>query len=368
TRPITTTVVAPDPTTYHHCRVPPNTDFPGRYQFDIGFQEEKGQPVKSAPWTYSQQLEKLFIQMRNLVPIRFIIRGCPPPGSYIKCVVVYKQPEYFREVVERCINHMTKHKDGHPAPKHLLRCENESTKYQTCQFTGRHSITIPVREFEVGVNYFTEMIQFMCFNSCPGGLNRRAINVIFSLEKNNQVIGRKILESRICACPGRDRGNEEIAENKKKVPNASTTSNTQATQPHPDQAVSSCHETPPATPVEDHTNHVTISDEPKDDNRPSLKRSATKITDGFQLHSLSAYKRIKREEDEVFTIQVHGREKYELLLKIKEGLDLMDLVPQSFLDSYRAGCPPCGPNWFIENQNKSNEETPRMQENIPNSQ
>ena len=36
-----------------------------------------------------------------------------------------------------------------------------------------------------------------------------------------------------------------------------------------------------------------------------------------------------------FPFQVKGREKFEMLLKIKESLDLMDMVPQAQLDAYR---------------------------------
>ena len=52
-----------------------NTDFPGQYGFDLGFEEEKSPPTKSAQWTYSPYLEKLFVKMRCIVPIRLKLQG-----------------------------------------------------------------------------------------------------------------------------------------------------------------------------------------------------------------------------------------------------------------------------------------------------
>ena len=36
--------------------------------------------------------------------------------------------------------------------------------------------------FVAGSDFVTNMFQFMCFSSCPGGLNRRPIIVVFTLE------------------------------------------------------------------------------------------------------------------------------------------------------------------------------------------
>ena len=57
----------------------------------------------------------------------------------------------------------------------------------------------------------TNLFQFMCFSSCVGGLGRRPVQVIFTLERDGQVLGRQSVELRICACPGRDRRTDEDA-------------------------------------------------------------------------------------------------------------------------------------------------------------
>lgn len=52
-------------------------------------------------------------QLMNELPKSLIFSsGRPPAGSYIKALVVYNKPEHYREIVERCVNHITKQNDG----------------------------------------------------------------------------------------------------------------------------------------------------------------------------------------------------------------------------------------------------------------
>jgi len=60
-----------------------------------------------------------------------------------------------------------------------------------------------------GAEWVTNLFQFMCFSSCVGGLNRRPVRVVFTLERDGLVLGRQAVELRICACPGRDRRTDE---------------------------------------------------------------------------------------------------------------------------------------------------------------
>jgi len=79
-----------------------------------------------------------------------------------------------------------------------------------------------------GAEWVTNLFQFMCFSSCVGGLARRPVQVIFTLERDGQVLGRQSVELRVCACPGRDRRTDE---------HASTRQPANASAPHRYRAV-----------------------------------------------------------------------------------------------------------------------------------
>lgn len=178
---------------------------------------------------------------------------------------------------------------NHPAPAHLVRCEHKLANYVEDHYTTRQSVIIPHEQPQAGAEWVTNLYQFMCFSSCVGGLNRRPIQVIFTLEHENVVLGRQAVEVRICACPGRDRRAEESAAN-------------------PAPAKSS----------------------------PS-KHKPTKVTVGSEVTSISpAMKRRKLSgEEEAFTLTIRGRENYEILCKVRDSLELASMIPQNQIDLFK---------------------------------
>ena len=68
----------------------------------------------------------------------------------------------------------------------------------------------PVTAPHQGTSVVSNMIKFMCLGSDVGGINRKPVSVIFTLEDGaGQVVGRRVVDVRICSCPKRDMQQEE---------------------------------------------------------------------------------------------------------------------------------------------------------------
>ncbi|XP_060933961.1 tumor protein 63 isoform X3 [Limanda limanda] len=268
--------------------IPSNTDYAGTHTFDVSFQQSS--TAKSATWTYSTELKKLYCQIAKTCPIQIKVLTNPPQGAVIRAMPVYKKAEHVTEVVKRCPNHELSREfnDGQIAPpSHLIRVEgNSHAQYLEDTITGRQSVFVPYEPPQVGTEFTTILYNFMCNSSCVGGMNRRPILIIVTLEtRDGQVLGRRCFEARICACPGRDRKADEDSIRKQ---------------------------------------HVT---------------DATKSNDAFRQVShgiqMSTIKKRRSTDEEVFCLPIKGREIYEILVKIKESLELMQFLPQHTIESYR---------------------------------
>uniref|UniRef100_A0A3B3SVX9 Tumor protein 63 (p63) n=1 Tax=Paramormyrops kingsleyae TaxID=1676925 RepID=A0A3B3SVX9_9TELE len=271
--------------------IPSNTDYAGPHTFDVSFQQSS--TAKSATWTYSTELKKLYCQIAKTCPIQIKVMTSPPQGAVIRAMPVYKKAEHVTEVVKRCPNHELSREfnDGQIAPpSHLIRVEgNSHAQYLEDSITGRQSVLVPYEPPQVGTEFTTILYNFMCNSSCVGGMNRRPILIIVTLEtRDGQVLGRRCFEARICACPGRDRKADEDSIRKQHVTDGTKSSE-------------------------------------------GTKRPFRQASHGIQVSSI---KKRRSTDEEVFCLPVR-REIYEILVKIKESLELMQFLPQHTIESYR---------------------------------
>jgi len=66
-------------------------------------------------------------------------------------------------------------------------------------------VVFPVGAHDQGTDKCFRMVKFMCLGSDVGGINRKPLKVIFSLEAlHGVVVGRKVVDVKICSSPKRD--------------------------------------------------------------------------------------------------------------------------------------------------------------------
>lgn len=199
---------------------PPATNvYEGNYGFDVRCPNRDKKSTKSINWTYSEHWRKLYATMNTACPFDIHVDKKPPPGTVVRVMAVYAEPEDRMEVIKRCVLHASPENnqgDASALASHFVRCDSSKAEYHQDPETNRHSLTVLYEEPQAGLNVMQCLLRFMCRSSCASTMRRRAVKLIWTLEHGGQVLGRQSIDLKVCACPGRDRSSEERAATKQR--------------------------------------------------------------------------------------------------------------------------------------------------------
>ena len=157
---------------------------------------------------------------------------------------VYTDPSFFTEPVRRCPNHASPtdstnanipevqsrkeiyhivtfvkinlFSNPQHVRDHLVRASHEAATYESDPKSKRLSVVVPFEKPQGGTHYCGHLFEFMCLNSDVGGINRKPVKLIFTLEQAFEdheglsVIGRFVVGLRTCSCPKRDKKQDEV--------------------------------------------------------------------------------------------------------------------------------------------------------------
>lgn len=158
---------------------------------------------KSATWTYSEPLRKFYANIDVPCPVKFVVDRPPPVGSFVCMVAVFRASESRRENVLLCPVHR---KTVGAYEVQWLQCDHPAAEpWLDTANGGRHCVVVDAARLSE-----TFGLKFGCRNSCAGGPNRRATEVVFLLQSPaGRDLARSVVQVKVCACPGRDRKHEE---------------------------------------------------------------------------------------------------------------------------------------------------------------
>ncbi|KAK5986978.1 p53 DNA-binding domain protein [Trichostrongylus colubriformis] len=187
-----------NPTRLHY-QLPHHPAFPERV-FSVGITPQT-KSSKNLDYVVTRTKGGLTLYSKSelMIPFVFTYTNNCNPNSTIRVHAEYTEERYANKAVERCPNHQ--YKDASPEIRqHFVRCEHVNTDY--VNKNGTYFVRIPMCD--------STSFAFTCFSSCSGGINRRPLQLVFTLETpTGKVQDMCHVALKVCANPLRDSSKED---------------------------------------------------------------------------------------------------------------------------------------------------------------
>ena len=107
---------------------------------------------------------------------------------FVRAMVMFSQPQHSQDIVVRCVHHAQPNDSFNTnVPEHMhshvIRCKSKNTTYHGSVANNEHlSVLTALGLPQPGIDFVEVLYCFTCKNSCPSGMNRKPINVVFTFE------------------------------------------------------------------------------------------------------------------------------------------------------------------------------------------
>ncbi|CAH8834418.1 unnamed protein product [Trichobilharzia szidati] len=211
--------------------IPVLDSFPGYYGFDLyrplcGDTYEASETKPSTAFFYFKDEQGWTNLYAKKTPtwwtLSYWCQRKPPDGSFIRLTPVYGASDKQQEVIQRCFEDFMAIPTSGMARYSIVMVGNSLAEYFFDPTTERLCVTLPYETPKEGCEYSQFNGKFMCFNSClynGGQGNKKPLYLIITLERlitgcdpskgHCEVLGRQCIKFRSCACPKRDKENNE---------------------------------------------------------------------------------------------------------------------------------------------------------------
>ena len=156
-------------------------------------------------------MNRLYVKIDTKIPITFIFTTMPPSYFLIRATCVYKASQMLGEVVQCCPKHLDEQRQkGVLFPHYFMRASHHDAIYITDSFSYHHSVLLSCSQVQAHNNTLTLIYTMPCYTSeLPKG--GQLVQVLFTLESAEvAVVGRCVMDLKVCASPGRARANDEV--------------------------------------------------------------------------------------------------------------------------------------------------------------